>query len=268
MITNQFRFQVSERCFLRWRTGEACNGRGARRRCVALAPAVAVAVLMLSGMPALAAPVPTNASFNAPPGTLFSITVGNAFHSRGTNPRFTTYSFSATDAAYIDDSSLARGRLWVRVKSPEQLNAMDDPPPASFSTVASVTMTNDENETATGTLTFNSSYTRIARPVASSTSQNAPPGTLVSSGPAECFAYTGTNPKYTSYSLDDSDYVSGSVIASGLLFLRIKTEAELNALDDPPDETFSVIATATMTNDEGQTATCTITFNSSYTKES
>ena len=45
-----------------------------------------------------------------------------------------------------------------------------------------------------------------------------------------------------------------------------KTEAQLNALASPPDWRFEVTVEATMTNDEGQTATGTLTFVTTYTR--
>ena len=266
MTTNQYRYHVIERCSLRWRTGGTSNGGGGRRRGVGLAPALALAVLMLSGMPALAEPVARNFSGNAPPGTLVSVTIEAAFDSRGTNPRFTAYSFSAADANYVDDSSISRGRLWVRIKTPEQLNALANPPPARFSTVASVTMTNDENQTVTGTVTLNSSYNRIPRPVARNPSLNAPPGILFSVTIEAAFDSRGTNPRFTTYSFSaaDANYVDDSSISRGRLWVRIKTPEQLNALANPPPARFSTVASVTMTNDEDQTVTGTVTLNSSY----
>ena len=42
------------------------------------------------------------------------------------------------------------------------------------------------------------------------------------------------------------------------------TNAELNALDPRPDNPFTFTADVTMTNDEGQTASGTLTFETTY----
>ena len=43
-----------------------------------------------------------------------------------------------------------------------------------------------------------------------------------------------------------------------------KSQAQLNALASPPDWRFEVTVDVTMTNDEGQTATGTLTFVTTY----
>ena len=61
-----------------------------------------------------------------------------------------------------------------------------------------------------------------------------------------------------------TEYHTDRSIVRGILFLRTKTDAELSAMTPPPPSPFTVDVTVTMTNDEDQTASGTITFETTY----
>ena len=52
-----------------------------------------------------------------------------------------------------------------------------------------------------------------------------------------------------------------------MLDVRPRPSEELNALDPPPDNPFTVQVTLTMTNDEGETATGTVDYSTEYEKD-
>lgn len=276
---------LSSKCLSPWSTGEGSLERASRRRAATLAATVMAAALMLSALPAVAAPNPED-----PPrgkrmfpwpvavGTLSHTTVGNEFFNAGTNPRFTDVSF-ATMEYYVDaDTGITDdGRLAVRVKTAAQLNGLPDPPPATFRVSTTLTMANDDGDTATTTIRISTSYTRnpIPQPTfrTGGGAVTAVPGVLVSTFIEGWFDNQGTNPRFSSATFSTLDYYDETYSGigahhDGYLFAQAKTSAELNALDTPPPDPFYVYATVTMTNDEGQTATGTITFETDYERDS
>ncbi len=89
---------------------------------------------------------------------------GDLFDNAGTNPRFTGF---GGDATYIADHGFhpnkdvdESDRAFVTFKTAADLNAMSPPPPSPFEAEINVAMTNDEEQTASGTLTFSVTYAR------------------------------------------------------------------------------------------------------------
>ena len=211
-----------------------------------------------------------------PPGGLIGIAAEDVFDNAGTNPRFTEALFSTT--AYLSDQRVYQGRLWVHAQSAAALNAMPSPPDSPFTVTADMTMTNDEGHTATGTLTFETTYD--TNPTGGSPSPgmvsvpafrqppafDAPPGDLVTVSAAEVFNNAGTNPGLTDAVFSTTAYYDISRIEAGSLQVQAKTAEDLNALPSPPDSPFTVTADVTMTNDEGATATGTLTFETTYAR--
>ena len=236
---------------------------------------------------------------DAPPGTRVSAEVGDWFADAGTNPRFTSATFSTMDYYVEADTGIGSSdasRLWVKVKTDAELNALDPAPPNPFTVTANVTMTNDDYETGTvtGTVSFTTNYNRPeagqrsplppsaaedrtgvpaegrSSPTLSQTEAiTAPPGSLVVTSAGDLFANAGTHPVLTAVSFSTTDYYdsSSSGIRDGSLHVQVKTVAELNALDSPPPSPFTVTADVTMSNDEGDTATGTISFRTTYARD-
>ena len=68
--------------------------------------------------------------------------------------------------------------------------------------------------------------------------------------------------------LDGGNYDRGSFIEIlDRVYHETLSEDALNALDDPPPSPFKIVATVSMENDDGKTATCDFEFRSSYTIE-
>lgn len=101
----------------------------------------------------------------------------------------------------------------------------------------------------------------------------APPDVRVSLRATSVFRYSGqrhagTNPVLTDVDFSTMDYyvAADTGIEDGVLYVKAKTEDELNALPEPPDSPIKVTADVTMENDEGDSATHTVTFKTGYTK--
>ncbi len=109
---------------------------------------------------------------------------------------------------------------------------------------------------------------------------SAPPGTQVDVQPTEIFDNAGTNPRIMAASLSTRDasgripfYVwdvyeqasSPSLEGDGIR-VKVKTEAQLNALPDPPPSTFYVQARVRVYNDEGETAVGTYFYRTEYNR--
>ena len=202
----------------------------------------------------------------AAPGTTHSLDADDWFDDAGTNPKFTAATFSTEE--YYTTAEIRDGVLHVQVKTAAELNALDSPPPSPFTVTATVTMSNDEEQTATGLISFETTYDRDPT-LAQTEAISAPPGTLVAKSAEEVFDSAGTNPEFTSVSFSTEEYFDAddTGIKSGKLYVKVKTAAELSALESPPDSPFTVTADVTMSNDEGATATGTITFKTSYVRE-
>ena len=253
------------------------------RRGAALAAVLAAAMLVLGA--ALAAAAPTQSSrttSNAPPGTLIAISPLWVFDNRGTNARITAAAYSTTE--YYSSTSLNNGYAYVEVKTTAELNAMASPPPNPFTVTADVTMTNDEGETASATVTLETHYARNPTPATTppapataptfqraDEAYNAPPGVLISvtaGGQFGAFANAGTNPRIIKAVFEDTaaEYYTTHTVANNKAWVQAKSSAELNALASPPESPFTVTAEVTMTNDEGQEASGTVTFKTGYAR--
>ena len=214
------------------------------------------------------------AIYSARPGYLLNIPADNLFDNAGTNPKITDAVFSNTE--YYRTHSVFRDRLWVEANTAEELNALSSPPPSPFTVDVTVTMANDENQKASGTITFETTYERdtpeqpgeASSPTFSQTeTRNAPPGALVSGFAENLFDNAGTNPRITDAVFSTTEYYSVHSVSRGLVWVQAKTDAELNALASPPPDPFTVDITVTMANDEGQTASGTITFETTYERD-
>ena len=247
----------------------ASSLRLAGRWCAALG--AALAVLMLSTAPAMAAPS-VNSEFSgtkiAAAGQLQSFPVTRVFDNAGTNPRFTSVSVSPT--AYFDANSTVIGSTgqfaYFKVKTAAALNALDSPPPNPFTSTLDVTMTNDEGHTASGTISLQTRYARIEPPgpTLSKTTANAPAGLTVSAFASYFFENAGTNPQLTAATFSTMDYYVAAGVSGGILDIQVKTSEALNAMSPPPPNPFTVQVTLTMTNNEGETATGTVDYTTSY----
>ena len=143
-----------------------------RRRSAALA--AALAVLMLSTAPAGAAPsfIQKEASRNAPEGTMVSVWIGSVFDNAGSTPRFTSAALSTLEYCDVCATIGANDtRIWYRAKTSDELNAMSPPPPTPFTVTLDVAMTNDDGETASGTLSLKTQYERVEPPAGPSLSK-------------------------------------------------------------------------------------------------
>ena len=193
---------------------------------------------------------------------------------RGTNATLTGADFSTTE--YSNTHGIRDGRLWFQIKSAAELNALASPPPSPFTVTAAVTMTNDEGQTATGTLTFRTSYARdttekVVPTLAPAEARTVGAGGFASVGAYDVFDNAGTNARFTGVEFSTMEYYDGEfsgIAPHGKLWVQVKSAAELNALASPPPSPFTVTAAVTMTNDEGQTATGTLTFKTMYNRKS
>ena len=228
----------------------------------------ALAALMLSIAPAAAEPTArANSSQNAPPGHLSSIGATFHFDNYGTNPRITSASYSTTE--YYNETSVVGGRAFFRIKTNDQLNAMDEPPSNPFTVVASVTMTNDEGQTASTNINLVTHWHKRPPPqgpVLSRSTANAPAGLTVSAFVEYFFDNAGTGAYFTNAVFSTMDYYveANTGVTDGFLEVRVKTSEELEAMSSPPPNPFTVEVTLTMTNNQGQTATGTVEYVTNY----
>ncbi len=231
-----------------------------------------------SSTPSGPAPTPVHETRPGPVGVLLSHRISESFNNAGTNPRFTDVTFDKP--AYLDvppsgditePAEGVASRFWVRTKTSAQLRALPEPPSNPFTVKATATMTNDEGHT--GTVTFTTKYQTEEPPTPTAKTGtgvfNAPAGALTSISADQVFDNAGTNPTFTNVDFYSTYYYSGTGISdSGQVWVRVKTDAELNALDVVPRNPFTSSASVTMTNDEGQTATGTASFKTTYVKPS
>ena len=228
------------------------------------------------------APAPTFAytgKVRAHPNSLVNVQAAFPwFDNTGTNPSITGAVFSTTE--YYRYHGISRGILWVEVMSAAELNAMASPPPSPFTVDVTVTMTNDEGQTAEGTLAFETTYDRVEpepeeeaeapEPTFSLTGKwylfPAPGGASISAG--SLFNNAGTNAKITGVEFSTAKYFRNAYVGHGKLEVVVKSAAELNAMAFPPPSRFTIDAAVTMANDEGQEASGTIPFEVVYTRTS
>ncbi len=256
---------------------------GSSGRAGLLRPAVFAAVLLLGAAPAAAQPnfVQPGLETLAVDQLVSFAPVGehgqtSYFDQAGTNPRFTNVSFFPTEYYDSRASGVRDGRIYLRTKPSADLRALPSPPPNPFSVDVRVTMTNDEGETASGTITFRTFYdNRASSPLAGPAQPvfaqaepiDAPPGASVPVRAEEVFDDAGTNPRFTDVTFSTHKYFhpnTAARILSGRLFVRMKTAVQLGAMTPPPPNPYSVIAEVTMANDEGQTAIGAFNFETYY----
>ena len=162
----------------------------------------------------------------------------------------------------------------MQVKSAADLNALSVPPDSPFTVTADVTMTNDERETAAGTVTFETEYERET-PAAPEQSRHgretdplpAPPGMTVRFKAADVFNNAGSGAEFISASFSTTAYYTQSRIEYGLLLVQAKTAAELSALPSPPESPFTVTVDVTMRNAQRVEATATLYLVTGYLRE-
>ena len=220
-------------------------------------------------------------NISAVPGVTSRVRIDEIFANRGTNARVTAAVFSTMDYYGTQNTGVAyRGTyLYVHAKTDAELNALAEPPPSPFTVTATVTMTNDDDQTASGTITFETTYTRPSGAPLAGTSPptvmpglspvNAPPGAISGTSAPSVFENPGTNARFTAVEFSTLDYYVArfSRILDGRLQMFVKTSAQLNALAEPPPSPFTVTATLTMTNDEGHTATGTVSIQTTYARD-
>ena len=150
-----------------------------------------------------------------------------------------------------------------------------------------MTVTNEDGQTFSRNVTYQTRYLRIERHVPGSgqptavtrtTPFLAPPSSTVYIYPPDVFDSVGTNAVFTEVTFSPtnapSDYYTESKILDrpgthyhGAIKLTVKSNRQLNALPSPPSDSFDVTATLTMTNDEEQTATATLTIGTQYLRD-
>ena len=238
-------------------------------RCRSAALAAALAVLMLGTTAAVAAPT-FKAELNplhVAAGLYANPTPLVWFNNAGTNPKFTAANFSTMN--YYDASSTSlrnSGKLGLKVKTAAELNAMDSPPSNPFTVTIDVTMTNDEGETATGTISVKTAWAKAAggpTPSLLYTEEYVSAGFQGVLVVDNSFSNAGTNPRFTAVSYSTLDYyvedetgISDS--SPDYLEIKAKTTEELGAMSPAPSNPFTVEVIVTMENDENHTVTDTI----------
>ena len=252
----------------RHRAAELTASPPSRRagRCRSAALAAALAVLMLGTTAAVAGPTIKTLNINARVGTLLNISAEDQLDRHGTNPRVTSADFSTLD--YYDQSVTgvtSNGWLRVRVKTADQLNAMDSPPSNPFTVTVDVKLANDEGETASEKLYLKTTWPKIIGPTPSLvyTEEYVSAGFSGTLVVDNSFSNAGTNPRWTDVSFSTLDYyveddtgISDS--SPDYLDIKAKTSAELGAMSPPPSNPFTVEVTVTMENDGLHVVTDTI----------
>jgi len=274
-----------------WSAAEGSSTRTGPCRLTAFAAALAATVLMLSTTPA---PAETEynliQSINAPMDTLTRVVPASIYTDRNDalNPRFTSVTFSTMD--YYDDTStgLFGSLVTVKPKTAAELNAMDNPPSNPFTVTADATWTDDTGTTKEVKITFKTTWSKESPPPTPPTptptptppaeteydlikSVNAPMGTLTRVVPDSIYdsRNDALNARFTSVTFSTMDYYddSSTGLFGSLVTVKPKTAAELNAMDIPPPNPFTVTAGATWTDDTGTTKDVKITFKTTWPKE-
>ena len=232
---------------------------GPRRRCAALAAALAALMLALGAVPAAADSSPPTAKVHqepcgAFPGMLLGYAPGTLFENVGTNARWTDVSFSHPE--YLDPVSgiepTQQKRILIRVLSTAELHALSPPPPNPIYHSVTATLTNDEGHTATTTRQCKTSYAVAAPPAFTRTTPiDAPIGTLVVVYPDEVSdVASGVN--FDSVTFSTTQYCSFCAPAGGgsadAIYVKAKTAGH----------TFT--ATVKVTNRRGKSSEGTVTF--------
>ena len=250
----------------------------AGRRRGGLPAALAAMALMLAAAPA-AAEEPTiltqTRPINAPPGLALGIHADEVFHNPGTDPEITEAEFSTT--LWYSTHEVSDGRLLLQARTEEELNALASPPPSPFEVTVDVTMENAEGQTASGALTFQTTYERTSstpwepppEPTFShSGTISAAPGAVTTVLIDDLFDNPGTNPRFVGVGFHSTTYLEFYDIPEATpdrFTVEIMNERDLSALSPQPPRPFSFQADVSMENDEGQTASGTVTFSTTWT---
>ena len=202
------------------------------------------------------------------PGRSRSYGAAQLFDNPGAGAQITHAVFSATD--YYSQHQVLDGRVWMAAKTAAELSALETPPDSPFEVDVTVTMTNDAGQTASGTITFRTTYTRTAPSRARYSGIRGPsppiPASRWTYSAADLFDNAGAGAEITDSGLLHHGLLHQHHYAwNGRLWVTVKTAAELGALETPPDSPFDVDVTVTMTNDAEQTASGTVTFRTTYT---
>ena len=137
-------------------------------------------------------------------------------------------------------------------------------------------MINDEDETAMGAVTIRTSYDTEAPglgalpagPAANGLNVTAPVGIPMEVTASDAFDNAGTNPRLTDAEFSSKDYhEANSRLRRGSLWVTAKSVEDLLALPSPPPNPFTLTVTVTMENDEGETATGDVIFETPWDKE-
>ena len=219
------------------------------------------------------------------PGTTLTYSVTDLFDNAGTNPVFTSVGFAQPH--YLVTFGFVPSRVADRsesfdmtVKTSAQLNALPSPPPSPFTFTADVSMTNDEEQTALGTITFRTTYDRATQPPAppptfSLTDKVAvPPGQRIFIYIADMFDNPGAGAEIETPQVDADERALYKDISSGAhhsdrfdyIMVWAWTAAQLNAMTPPPPSPFTADVAVTMNNDAGQTASGTVVLETTYVR--
>ena len=101
-------------------------------------------------------------TINAPANILIGTKADNVFDNPGTNAKITHATFSTLDYYDTTSTKILEGRVFVKVKTVADLNALPSPPPNPFTVTGWLTMTNDEGDMVGITVTYKTTYNRAA----------------------------------------------------------------------------------------------------------
>ena len=178
------------------------------------------------------------------------IPVKGAFSDFGTNPVYNSVTFSTT--AYINSSKTGFGPshysidpnaetgelLAVVILSDQELVAMQPQPDNPFTFTADVTMTNDEGETASGTFTFEVTWSPYRAPPLPAFKGlgtiTAAPGEMLTYEVADLFDNEGTDPTFSGAVFSTTEYYNTHSVEGYRLLVQPKTATELQAMTPLP----------------------------------
>jgi hypothetical protein len=176
-------------------------------------------------------------------------------------------------------------RVFHEALSEAELNALDEPPPNPFTTVATVTFGNDDGKTATCSARFDTRYLIYPDepeqpeqqpvkinppdpiPVLQRDTALAPAGITVSAFPEYFFTDVGTNMRFVSAHFQSKAYYDAdkSGLVGGILEVTAKSAEDLEAMGDyTPPNPFWITVRLKVTNDEGFSTEGTVTYETSW----